>query len=145
MAGILSEAWTAYFSRTPGFTLLYWRPCYSSFSFQCFVVFLFCFACLRPVSCVPMFCLSSSRVLCPYVLLVFVLCLVSLCFACLRPMSCVPMFCLSSSCVLCPYVLLVFVLCLVSLCFACLCSVSCVPMLPMFLNGPLLIVPTISF
>ena len=54
-----------------------------------------------------------------FVLLVFVLCLVSICFACLRPVSCVPMFCLSSSCVLCPYALLVFALCLVSLCCSC--------------------------
>jgi hypothetical protein len=105
-----------------------------------------CFVCLRPVSCVPgitsglsildcpLFCLSSSCVLCaryylwiiyswlPLVLFVFVLCLVCLvlpldclfliapCFVCLHPVSCV----LGVTSGL-PLVLFVFVLCLVCL------------------------------
>ena len=99
----------------------------------------FCFACLRPVSCVPYVASFSG---------------LFFCFACLRPVSCAPnvasfsglfLFCLSSSCVLCTqccqclwivFVLFVFVLCLVypmlpvsldCFCFVCLRPVSCVP------------------
>ena len=108
--GVFQKAGTAYHSRVHGFPLDFGGMCVAHLlSFLCCIVFL-CFACLRPVSCVPDFASVSGL----SILDCFLCCIVFLCFACLRPVSCVPDFASVSwlsipECFLC---------CIVFLCFA---------------------------